>query len=350
MRQIVLDTETTGFCADTDSIIEIGCVELIAGKRTGNTFHRLINPYGDDTELDDGPDTEFDDFTEENIDALARFIGKGAADDFAENWNGASIDERKAALENIGDAIDDEFDDGISIGAGHIHGITTDDLEGRPSFKDIADDLLAFIKGAEIIAHNAPFDVKFLDAEFDRAGYGKDIIGNHCTVFDTLAAERQRHPDHKASLKVLMRRYLNRKREDCHRAMDDADILADIYLAMTANKEVALDDRDLLAKAKSGYARPAAKPTIPTTEADIALVEDMFAAKTVVITGAFKRSRAQIKSILQDAGAKVTSSVSKNTDILIVGDKPGSKLQKAQTLGVQVMDEDKIACFTRFRS
>jgi len=349
MRQIVLDTETTGFCADTDSIIEIGCVELVDGKRTGNTFHRLINPYGDDAKLDDDPNAEFDDFTEENIDALARFVGRDAADDFAENWNNASTDERKAALENIGDVIEDDFD-GISIGAGHIHGITADDIEGQPPFKDIADDLLAFIKGAEIIAHNAPFDVKFLNEEFDRAGYGKDTVGKLCTVFDTLAAERKRHPDHKASLKALMRRYLNRKREVCHRAMDDADILADIYLAMKANKEVSLDDRDLLAKAKPGYAHPAAKPTIPTTEADIALVEDMFADKTVVITGAFKRSRAQIKNILQGAGAKVTSSVSKNTDILIVGDKPGSKLQKAQALGIQVMNEDRIACFTRLRS
>lgn len=172
MRQIVLDTETTGLePAQGHRIIEIGCVELVARKLTGNNFHIYIQP---DREIDPG------------------------------------------AIE--------------------VHGITNEFLVDRPRFGDIADELIGYIKGAELIIHNAPFDVGFLDSEFRLAGCQHRVDGI-CTVLDTLALARRLHPGQKNSLDALCKRYhIDNSHRDLHGALLDAEILADVYLAMTGGQ------------------------------------------------------------------------------------------------------------------
>lgn len=314
-RQVVLDVETTGLDYNFDRIIEVGCAELNGGKKTGNTFNTLINPYKD-----------------------------GIGDVYDCRENAYSITDAQLSDD------DDELDYGEKgVGAEDIHGISIDELKRKPSFDVIANDLLYFIKGADIIAHNAIFDVRFLNMEFHRAGFGTGVIHDNCKVIDTLALERKRHPRHKASMRVLMRRYLGLTRDAHHRALSDANTLADIYLAMMENKEVTLDSCDLLPKEKPGYVAPIGntKPHIPASDTDMQDIKNVFAGKKVVITGAFKRPRAQIKTLLEEAGAKVVGAVSGATDILMVGDNPGSKLAKAEALDITIMDEDRIVCFSR---
>lgn len=172
MRQVVLDTETTGLEVSQDHrIIEIGCVELINRKLTGNHYHQYINP------------------------------------------------ERE-----------------IDQGAQEVHGISNEFLADKPVFSDIASAFLAFIKGAELIIHNAPFDIGFMDHEFQKlSGMGK--TDDYCTVIDSLVMARQKHPGQKNNLDALCKRYTvdNSKRE-LHGALLDAEILADVYLAMTGGQ------------------------------------------------------------------------------------------------------------------
>ncbi len=173
MRQIVLDTETTGLePAQGHRIIEIGCLELVNRRVTGNNFHHYIHPERE-------------------------------------------IDE--AAIE--------------------VHGITLASLEGKPLFGELAEDLLAFLRGAELIIHNAPFDVAFLNHEFARAGLGDGVIDAHCEVLDTLVMARHRHPGQKNSLDALCRRYgVDNSQRQLHGALLDAEILADVYLMMTGGQ------------------------------------------------------------------------------------------------------------------
>jgi DNA polymerase III subunit epsilon len=178
MRQIVLDVETTGLEASAGHrIIEIGCVEILNRRPTGQKFHRFLNP-------------------EREIDA----------------------------------------------GAQAVHGIELSRLSQAPKFAEIAVDLVAFIEGAELIIHNAPFDVGFLDAEFARVN-GSRNIAQVCKVLDTLALARSLHPGQRNSLDALCKRYSvdNTKRE-LHGALLDAGILVDVYLAMTGGQSaLALD-------------------------------------------------------------------------------------------------------------
>ena len=178
MRQIVLDVETTGLEASAGHrIIEIGCVELLNRRVTGQKFHRFLNP-------------------EREIDA----------------------------------------------GAQAVHGIDLARLVQQPKFADIAAELLTFITGAELIIHNAPFDVGFLDAEFARLREAC-TVASHCKVLDTLALARSLHPGQRNSLDALCKRYSvdNTKRE-LHGALLDAGILVDVYLAMTGGQSaLALD-------------------------------------------------------------------------------------------------------------
>jgi DNA polymerase III subunit epsilon len=178
MRQIVLDVETTGLEASAGHrIIEIGCVELLNRRPTGQKFHRFLNP-------------------EREIDA----------------------------------------------GALAVHGIELARLAQAPKFADIAAELLAFIAGAELIIHNAPFDVGFLDAEFARLSEAR-TVAQVCKVLDTLALARSLHPGQRNSLDALCKRYSvdNTKRE-LHGALLDAGILVDVYLAMTGGQSaLALD-------------------------------------------------------------------------------------------------------------
>lgn len=172
MRQIVLDTETTGLePAEGHRIIEIGCVELINRRLTGRTFHCYLNP---DRQIDDG------------------------------------------AIE--------------------VHGITNEMLADKPRFADVVGDFIEFVAGAELIIHNAPFDVAFLNHELGLCGHEMRIEGM-CRVLDTLKLAREMHPGQKNSLDALCRRYnVDNTHRTFHGALLDAEILADVYLAMTGGQ------------------------------------------------------------------------------------------------------------------
>jgi DNA polymerase-3 subunit epsilon len=173
MRQIVLDTETTGLEPEQGHrIIEIGCVELINRRKTGRTFHRYLQP---DREVD------------------------------------------KGALE--------------------VHGITNEFLAQQPRFAEIADELIEFIAGSELIIHNAAFDVAFLDAELKRLPGPRRTVRGICTIFDTLPLARQMHPGQRNSLDALCKRYgIDNSHRELHGALLDAQILCDVYLAMTGGQ------------------------------------------------------------------------------------------------------------------
>lgn len=169
MRQIVLDTETTGLNPRTgDRIIEVGCVEIFNRKLTGNNFHRYINPERDSDEA-----------------ALA------------------------------------------------VHGLTTEFLSDKPKFHEIAEELRAFVQGAEVIIHNAPFDLGFLNAEFARLGLPP--FTELCSgVIDTLVQAKELHPGKRNSLDALCDRYeISNAHRKLHGALLDSELLADVYLAMT---------------------------------------------------------------------------------------------------------------------
>jgi len=173
LRQIVLDTETTGLePSDGHRIIEIGCVELIHRRLTNKRFHFYLNP---DREIDEG--------------------------------------------------------------AVEVHGITREFLADKPRFREIATDLLAYLKEAELIIHNAPFDVGFLNAEFIALDSSWPGLNHYCTVTDTLALARKMHPGQKNNLDALCKRYeIDNSRRDLHGALLDAEILAEVYLAMTGGQ------------------------------------------------------------------------------------------------------------------
>jgi DNA polymerase III subunit epsilon len=192
MRQVVLDTETTGLEPELNHrVIEIGCVELVNRRRTGRTFHRYLNP---EREIDDG--------------ALA------------------------------------------------VHGIARTDLDGQPRFAEIAEELLTFIGGAELVIHNAAFDIAFLDAELGRLPGEPRQVAGLCQVLDSLALARELHPGQRNSLDALCKRYgVDNSHRELHGALLDARILADVFLAMTGGQsllaldeavERAADSRDIL--------------------------------------------------------------------------------------------------------
>ncbi|MCG9516140.1 DNA polymerase III subunit epsilon [Acinetobacter pittii] len=169
-RQLILDTETTGFYfQDGDRIIEVGAIEMINRKLTGSSIHIYINPQ-----------------------------------------------------KPVGDSE-------------NVHGISDDFLKDKPLYADIADTLFDYLKGAEIIAHNATFDMNFLDMEFKRAGL--PALSEVCEVTDTLALAKNKHPGQKNSLDALVRRYeIPARDRTFHGALLDAEILADVYLAMTGGQ------------------------------------------------------------------------------------------------------------------
>ena len=173
MRQIVLDTETTGLEASQGHrVIEIGCVELVNRRLTGNHYHQYINPRRD-----------------------------------------------------------------IDQGAIEVHGITQDFLADKPEFEQVAEEFLAFVEGAELIIHNAPFDIGFLDAELQRLGGERRRMSEVCSVVDSLVMARSKHPGQRNSLDALCQRYeVDNSQRDLHGALLDAEILADVYLAMTGGQ------------------------------------------------------------------------------------------------------------------
>ena len=171
-RQIILDTETTGLDVTRNhKIIEIGCIELVDRKFTGNKFHQYLNPMRE-----------------------------------------------------------------IDQGAISVHGITNEFLKDKQLFCDIKNDLLDFISDSELIIHNAPFDIGFLEYEFKKANHKLDII-DICKIFDTLVFARKLHPGQKNSLDALCKRYgVDNSSRDFHGALLDAKILADVYLLLTGGQ------------------------------------------------------------------------------------------------------------------
>ena len=214
MRQIVLDTETTGLeLASGHRIIEIGCIELMHRRPTGRTWQRYLRP------------------------------------------------ERE-----------------IEAGALAVHGITNEFLASQPRFAEIAAEFLAFIEGAELVIHNAEFDVGFLDAELVLAGIGR-TIADSCRVLDTLMLARRLHPGQRNSLDALCKRYaIDNSGRDLHGALLDARILADVYLAMTGGQAALGLDAGPAAGEAAGALAPAARgavriPVIPASEAECAAHE-----------------------------------------------------------------------------
>lgn len=187
MRQILLDTETTGLSpAQGHRIIEIGCLELVNRRLTGKSFHTYLQPD-------------------------------------------RSVDE----------------------GAVRVHGITNQFLENMPRFQDIVQDFKNFIKGSELIIHNAPFDVGFIENEFLLI---KDkewkILADHCQIIDTLQLARQKHPGQRNNLDALCKRYgINNDHREKHGALLDAQILCDVYLAMTGGQNTLSLDETIIPQA-----------------------------------------------------------------------------------------------------
>lgn len=173
MRQIVLDTETTGLePSQGHRIIEIGAVELVNRKLTGNHFHQYLQP---DREIDE------------------------------------------EALK--------------------VHGITQEFLADKPRFADIAEEFLNYINGAELIIHNAPFDVGFINHELMMLGPTWGKVEDKCTILDSLLLARRMHPGQKNNLDALCKRYdVNNTHRELHGALLDSEILADVYLMMTGGQ------------------------------------------------------------------------------------------------------------------
>ena len=211
MRQIVLDTETTGLNPRSgDRIIEIGCVELVHRRLTGNNFHRYINPERDSEE-----------------------------------------------------------------GALAVHGLTTDFLADKPKFAEIAAELRDYLAGAELVIHNAPFDIGFLDAEFKRLALPslqQQVEG----VIDTLVQAKEMHPGKRNSLDALCDRYgVSNAHRALHGALLDAELLAEVYLAMTRGQNSLsmdlVDPADAAAESASVAALPlAAILVLPAAEDELA--------------------------------------------------------------------------------
>lgn len=173
MRRIVLDTETTGLSPSKGHrLTEIGCLEMLDREVTGRTFHTYLNP---ERELDEG--------------------------------------------------------------AARITGLSLEFLSDKPLFTDVVDSFLEFIKGAELIIHNAPFDVGFINSELSRMTHPWGELENHVTILDTLTLAREKHPGAKNNLDALCQRYsIDNSGREFHGALLDAEILAEVYLAMTSGQ------------------------------------------------------------------------------------------------------------------
>ena len=181
MRQIVLDTETTGLStAQGHRIIEIGCIEMVNRRLTGREFHRFLNPERD-------------------------------------------IDE----------------------GAEAVHGISRAQLETEPRFAEVVDEFIAFVKDAELVIHNADFDVGFIEHELRLMKHKQPKITDHCKVLDTLTLAREIHPGQRNSLDALCKRYeVDASKRDVHGALIDSELLARVYLAMTGGQSSLLLDEE----------------------------------------------------------------------------------------------------------
>ena len=190
-RQIVLDTETTGLePSQGHRIIEIGCVEMINRRLTGNNYHQYLKP---DREIDEG--------------------------------------------------------------AQAVHGISNEFLADKPRFPDVVKDFIDYLDGAELIIHNAPFDVGFIDHEFKRAGDEFGKVATYCTVIDTLVMARKLRPGKKNNLDILCKEYeVNNKHRELHGALLDSELLAEVYLRMTGGQSTLSLDSEESSGAADGIA------------------------------------------------------------------------------------------------
>ena len=193
MRQVVLDTETTGI-GEGHKIIEIGCIELIDRKFTGRQYHQYVNPQ--------------------------RLVDPEAME---------------------------------------VHGISDEFLQDKPLFANIANDFIDFISGGQLVIHNAPFDVGFMDREFGQlSGYPK--TADICTILDTLVLARKMHPGQRNSLDALCRRYgIDNSHRELHGALLDSEILADVYLLMTGGQTNLILDSAASSQGKEGVVASAVK-------------------------------------------------------------------------------------------
>lgn len=215
-RLVVLDTETTGLVPEEGHrIIEIGCVELINRRLTGQHFHVYLNPL-------------------------------------------RQIDE----------------------GAIEVHGISNEFLADKPLFVDVVEDFIAFIRGAELVIHNAPFDVGFINHEFGLLDNSPGVVQDYSTVFDTLVYARNKHPGQRNSLDALCKRYnIDNSHRELHGALLDSEILADVFLLMTGGQFSLLEEDDNRVEAetsKQQHVRPVQHKglqVIAATEAELVLHE-----------------------------------------------------------------------------
>lgn len=209
MRQVVLDTETTGLDpSQGHKIIEIGCVELVDRKLTGRHYHQYIQPD--------------------------RIVDQGAIE---------------------------------------VHGITNEFLADKPRFSEIVDEFMAFVEGAELVIHNAPFDIGFLDWELQCLDDGRGKMEDYCTVLDTLVLARQMFPGQKNNLDALCKRYgIDNSHRTLHGALLDSEILADVYLLMTGGQTslTLSSHQDFLNKSKdsSGIRRVKKSSNLKVIRAD----------------------------------------------------------------------------------
>ena len=224
MRQIILDTETTGLSTSQGHrVIEIGCIEMVNRRLTGREFHRFLNP---DRDIDEGAEA--------------------------------------------------------------VHGISREQLETEPRFPEIVDEFLAFVKDAELVIHNADFDVGFLEHELRLMKHAQPSITDHCMVLDTLTLAREIHPGQRNSLDALCKRYeVDASKRDVHGALIDSELLARVYLAMTGGQSSLLLDEEVgAAIGRDPESQPMAAPTrdvaapanlkvIKATEAEAAAHEAM---------------------------------------------------------------------------
>jgi DNA polymerase-3 subunit epsilon len=224
MRQIILDTETTGLSTSQGHrVIEIGCIEMVNRRLTGREFHRFLNP---DRDIDEGAEA--------------------------------------------------------------VHGISREQLETEPRFPEVVDEFLAFVKDAELVIHNADFDVGFLEHELRLMKHAQPKITDHCMVLDTLTLAREIHPGQRNSLDALCKRYeVDASKRDVHGALIDSELLARVYLAMTGGQSSLLLDEEVgAAIGRDPESQPMAAPTrdlaapvnlkvIKATEAEAAAHEAM---------------------------------------------------------------------------
>jgi DNA polymerase-3 subunit epsilon len=173
VRQVVLDTETTGLeLSEGHRIIEIGCIELLDRRITQHHFHQYLNPGRE-----------------------------------------------------------------VEAGAAEVHNLSNEFLADKPPFAQIAADFLKFVEGAELVIHNAAFDIAFINSELRRLGDADADITRHCSVLDTLELARRLHPGQKNSLDALCKRYhVDNTAREYHGALLDARLLVDVYLAMTGGQ------------------------------------------------------------------------------------------------------------------